>query len=66
MTKATQSNRRAAAKGSGQGGESNAAGTATGPGSSPTSRSKKDPQHSIFGNGSEKAARGRPGRKANS
>jgi hypothetical protein len=43
MTKATQSNRLAAAKGSGEGGESNAAGTATGPGSSPASRSKKDP-----------------------
>ncbi len=64
MTKATQSNRLAAAKGSGEGGESNAAGTATGLGSSPASRSKKDSSHRIAGNGSEKAAPGRPGRKA--
>ena len=66
MTKAAQANHRAAEKGSGQGGESNAAGTAAGPGSSPASRSKKDTQHSIAGNGSDKAARGRPGHKTNS
>jgi len=48
MTKAAQANHRAAEKGSGQGGESNAAGTATGPGSSPASRSKKDTQHHML------------------
>lgn len=43
MTKAKNADHRAAIKGSGQGTESNAAGTATGPGSSAESRSKKDP-----------------------
>jgi hypothetical protein len=63
MTTAKQADRRAAEKNSGQGGVSNADGTATGPGSSAASRSKQDNQHSIKGAGSAKANASRPGHK---
>jgi hypothetical protein len=65
MTTAKKADRRAAEKGSGQGGISNAEGTATGPGSTPASASKKDNQRSIGGTGSAKAAKSRPGHNAN-
>ena len=65
MTTAKQADKRAAKQHSGQGGVSNAAGTATGPGSSAASRSKQDNVHGNAGSGSPKAARNRPGHKAN-
>jgi hypothetical protein len=64
MTTAKKADRRAAEKGSGQGGASNAGGTATGPGSSSAgSAARKGNQRAIGGTGSAKADRGRPGHK---
>ncbi|MCB4825149.1 hypothetical protein [Roseicella aerolata] len=63
MTTAKKADQRAAEKGSGQGGTSNAGGTATGPGSSSASAQEKGNQREIGGSGSAKADAGRPGHK---
>ena len=63
MTTAKKANERAAEKGSGKGGASNAAGTQTGPGSSAESRSKQSDVRDIGGAGSAKTTRNRPGHK---
>jgi hypothetical protein len=63
MTTAKKADRRAAEKGSGQGGTSNAGGTSTGPGSSSGSGTRKDNQGASAGAASKKAATGRPGHK---
>jgi hypothetical protein len=65
MTTAKKANKAAAEKGSGQGGTSNAGGTATGPGSSSTGAAKQDNQRSTGGAGSTKTDRNRPGHKSN-
>ena len=65
MTTAKKANERAAKQGSGQGGTSNAGGTATGPGSSSASAQDKGNQREIAGSGSAKGNAGRPGHKAN-
>ena len=65
MTTAKKANERAAKQGSGQGGTSNAGGTATGPGSSSASAQDKGNQREIRGSGSAKADSGRPGHKTN-
>jgi len=65
MTTARRADRRAAELGSGQGSISNEGGTATGPGKSPDAEPRKDNQRDIAGTGSDKAANGRPGHKAN-
>ncbi|HEV7263567.1 MAG TPA: hypothetical protein VGN83_01420 [Falsiroseomonas sp.] len=63
--KADKADKAAAEKGSGQGGTSNAGGTATGPGSSSASAAKGENPRSIGGTGSTKTGRNRPGHKAN-
>jgi hypothetical protein len=65
MTTPKKADERAAKQGSGQGGTSNAGGTATGPGSSSASAQDKGNQREIGGSGSAKGDRGRPGHKAN-
>jgi hypothetical protein len=66
MTTAKKADKRAEETGSGKGGTSNAAGTATGPGSSAASRDSHDAQRDIGGAGSAKTGNKRPGHKANS
>jgi hypothetical protein len=67
MATSKKADRRAAEKGSGKGGVSNAGGTATGPGSSSASSALgKENQRNIGGTGSAKAARNRPGHKTTS
>jgi hypothetical protein len=66
MTTSKKSDQRAAAQGSGEGGTSNAGGTATGPGSSSaSSAAEKGNQRDIGGSGSAKADQARPGHKTN-
>ncbi|MBL6079064.1 hypothetical protein JMJ56_13685 [Belnapia sp. T18] len=63
MSTAKQDNRRAAEHHSGEGGTSNAGGTATGSGSSSASGGKGDKQRDISGSGSDKSTHNRPGHK---
>lgn len=64
MTTAKKADERAEKLGSGQGGRSNEAGTAAGPGSSSASAQDKGNQREIGGSGSAKGDAGRPGHKA--
>ncbi len=67
MTTAKKADEAAAEKQSGQGGTSNAGGTATGPGSSSASSAEnKGNQRDIEGARSSTAEGSRPGHKANS
>lgn len=65
MSEVEQANRGAAGQRSGQGSESDKAGTATGLESSAESRSHKDQQHNIASTGSAKDAKARLGHKTN-